>query len=907
MKILKKDKVIFKKLMYNKLHSTNQRQRFFKVSIKKKFLFIPIIFAILSILALFISSASVQSTFNTHVHVTHPIYKAVFELEINYKEALAEVLKNEHHGSELEHINALFEDAVKDFNQAFQIYKQELNTQNSSLIQSMFDDFQTDAKKLFQLSQEQKEKIQTRRVLLNDHLEHYLDDQLQNYLNKSRHNNLEKIIILNEIEINIHELISAVRGYLIKNDSFLQARVDDSIVDVESWLAQYKALQCDTFENEVLHLIEKDLHSVENLSKEIMALEDEILIISHKLEKSGVEFDRLLDDVVQIEMENFLKNETEDIQSKMKSLFALLIALVVVFIVISFKNTRLVINDISALLQAVTEFEKTGQITPLQYSDDELGNLSRSMHSMMSTLDQELSKNRELLVKFTLVAKLTNQGIWKWNFTDDSLEWDDIMFKLYGMNRKDITYLNWSRSLHPDDREASQNKLLLAKETHTDFQDIYRIVLSNGEIRHIKAVATLEFDKEGKATSMIGSNLDISESIQYQEKLRQAKEKAEDAAKAKSDFLANMSHELRTPLNGMLGFVAHLLKNDYDEDTLRELRIINNSGKQLLEVINDILDFSKIEAGMLSIESQPYDIRELISMSRDTYLQIANDKSINLQCVIDDNTPQILKGDQVRIRQIIYNLLSNAVKFTPENGEITLNINYENNANILTISIKDTGIGIPQNKLESIFEAFSQEDISTTRKYGGTGLGLTLSMQLVKMMGGDIKVDSVVGKGSTFTVELPTQVCDNVEKCLGRIEQVDDIEDIRFNGKVLVVEDNKTNQMLITMILGDLGLDFEIANDGVHALEKFKSNRYDLVFMDENMPNMNGIEATSQIRALESNESLDPTPIVALTANALSNDKKRFLDAGMDDYIPKPYSERDIVAMLQKYLPGKED
>ena len=377
--------------------------------------------------------------------------------------------------------------------------------------------------------------------------------------------------------------------------------------------------------------------------------------------------------------------------------------------------------------------------------------------------------------------------------------------------------------------------------------------------------------------------------------------KALQASKCKSDFLANMSHEIRTPLNGMLGFVDVLLKNETEEEKQKKLKIIKSSGKQLLEIVNDILDYSKIEAGKFSLESQPYHTRELIYETSDTFLEIAKEKKIDLHCVVDESIPQMLIGDEVRIKQVLYNLLSNAVKFTQENGKITISLKYDKLLQRMSIEVEDTGIGIAKDKLNDIFLAFTQEDISTTKKYGGTGLGLTLTLKLVKLMGGEMRVQSVVDVGSTFIVELPSAVCQELEQCW-KNESTKDETSFSFDGHILVVEDNKTNQMLICIILKDLGLTFDLANDGIEALEKYKSNTYDVVLMDENMPNMNGIEATQHIKELQQKENSPRVPIIAVTANGLSSDKKRFIDAGMDDYIPKPYSEEDIIKVLQKYL-----
>ena len=394
--------------------------------------------------------------------------------------------------------------------------------------------------------------------------------------------------------------------------------------------------------------------------------------------------------------------------------------------------------------------------------------------------------------------------------------------------------------------------------------------------------------------------------LEKEKSLIEAKEYAEKATRTKGEFLANMSHEIRTPMTGILGFVEQLSKGETQVDRIKKFNVIQNSGKQLLNIINDILDFSKIESGKMDIDAHPYHVKELVENATDIFSQLASKKNIGFSYVFDSNLPKYILGDETRINQVVFNLLSNAVKFTPDSGKVTLSVKYRYETKAMYIAIKDTGVGISQEKLEKIFEAFSQEDTSTTRKYGGTGLGLAISSKLIGMMGGKLQVRSVLGEGSEFYFEIPVVECKDEECYKEKISQNEEMSDIVFKGHLLVVEDNKTNQMLMGMILDDLGITFDIANDGVEAIEHFRSDTYDMIMMDENMPNMNGVEATKQIRDMEEKSSLKQTPIVAVTANAMLSDRDRFLDAGMNDYISKPYSEADIVSVLKKYIKPTE-
>ena len=370
--------------------------------------------------------------------------------------------------------------------------------------------------------------------------------------------------------------------------------------------------------------------------------------------------------------------------------------------------------------------------------------------------------------------------------------------------------------------------------------------------------------------------------------------KLKEAVEIKSNFLANMSHEIRTPLNGILGFVDILKDNIKEKENKKYLKIINNSSHHLLGVIDDILDFSKIENGKLSIEFIDFNIKKELQSIVDLFMVRANDNNISIEVNFDNDLPHVLVGDVLRIKQVLSNLLSNAIKFTPQGKKIYLNIKYIKN--LLHVNVKDEGIGISQNRIAHIFEAFAQEDNSTTRKYGGTGLGLTISYNLVKAMSGELKLKSELGLGSEFYFSIPLKVSTQNIKTISK-KSINILE-----GEILVVEDNKSNQMFMKVILKNMGLKFDIAQDGQEAVNMFNKNKYDAILMDENMPNMNGIEATKQIINIEQSRQLPHTPIVALTANALKGDRERFLAAGMDEYLAKPIDKKKLNKILSKYL-----
>ena len=379
-------------------------------------------------------------------------------------------------------------------------------------------------------------------------------------------------------------------------------------------------------------------------------------------------------------------------------------------------------------------------------------------------------------------------------------------------------------------------------------------------------------------------------------KVKLAEEKAKSLNKSKSEFLANMSHEIRTPLNAIVGFMDLLKGTCKDnKEVLEYIKVMQSSSDSLLQIIEDILDFSKIESGKLNIDKIYFNPKEELRSVAHLFDARCSEKNITLIINVDNNMPDSIYSDPLRIKQIIANLLSNAIKFTEGGKKIEVDISYEDG--YLKCSVKDEGKGIAKDKIEHIFEAFNQEDNSTTREYGGTGLGLTISSRLAKLLGGELKVESKLGKGSNFYFKIPAKPGERVE------EKDQSSKDASFEGKkALLVEDNRANQMLMNIILKKLKVEFDIANNGKEAVELYKQNSYDFILMDENMPIMSGIEATKEILEYEKTNNLKHTPIIALTANAIKGDKERFLEAGMDEYLSKPVKLQDFKNLIRELL-----
>jgi len=413
---------------------------------------------------------------------------------------------------------------------------------------------------------------------------------------------------------------------------------------------------------------------------------------------------------------------------------------------------------------------------------------------------------------------------------------------------------------------------------------------------------------EEKTSELKKLNKTLEDKIKLRTKeLEIQKNKAQRYAKAKSRFLANMSHEIRTPLNSILGFITLLKDEDLNKSAKNYVNIIEKASKSLLNIINDILDLSKIEEGKVSIEQIEFNLDDEIESIVQLFYSIVNEKNITLK-IEKINTNCNIISDPVRIKQIITNLLSNAIKFTPNNKKVELYIKYDPEKSILTISVLDEGIGIKQEDLKKIFEAFSQADDSTTRKFGGTGLGLSISALLVKLLGGELKVESKIGKGSRFYFSIPVKKGNDflIQK------EEEKIITTEFDYNILLAEDNKANQMFMKVILKKLGLFIDIANDGIEAINMYKKNytKYDLILMDENMPNMLGTDATKEIRKFEKENNLKPVYIIALTANALTGDREKFINAGMDEYLTKPLDIeklKDILRKLKNDIISKKD
>ncbi|GAB3197286.1 PAS domain S-box-containing protein [Pontibacter aydingkolensis] len=413
------------------------------------------------------------------------------------------------------------------------------------------------------------------------------------------------------------------------------------------------------------------------------------------------------------------------------------------------------------------------------------------------------------------------------------------------------------------------------------------------------------YDEQGHITGVTGFAVDITERVKNERELLKAKEVAENSSRIKEQFLANISHEIRTPMNGIIGLANVLRKTELEPEQQKYLNAIRKSADNLMQIINDLLDFSKISSNQFAFEEVQFNLAELVQDIVDLMDNKAREKQNQLTTHIGDDVPLQVNGDPLRLRQVILNLVSNATKFT-QNGKIKILVNaLEEHAEtiVLEFTVEDTGIGIPPEKHKAVFESFNQGSNDTTRKYGGTGLGLTISKNIVEMQGGTISVRSQPQAGSAFTFSIPFKKVHNPEQLAAEsaIEEEEETFLNKLSGiKVLLAEDNEINQLLLTTILANWGVETDVVTNGLDALEKAFSKPYDLILMDMQMPVLDGYEAIEQLRASACvNASL---PVISLTAHAAHDEIKKCLASGATAYLSKPFDTNDLFKTIVKLI-----
>jgi len=700
---------------------------------------------------------------------------------------------------------------------------------------------------------------------------------------------------------------------------------------------------------------------------------------------------------------NIINKEIDKLEKEQKIIYITFILLLIFLIYITFKQ---IYQSFSIVKRFFYNFKDTSErldLESLYFTElQDIAQIVNDMISRRESAEKEASHETKILEEYkkvidssALVSKTDIKGIITYankTFCDVSgYSYDELVGQSHNVIR------------HPSTPSSLFKKLWQTIESKQIFFGTIKNRAKNGKPYYVDVTIAPILNEDNIIEEYIAIRHNVTPLVE-------AKERADAAESAKDLFLSNMSHEIRTPLNAIRGFVNLLEPEMKSEKGLKYLNIVEESSDSLLSIVNDILDFAKIRSGNFAIDSHEFNIFESIESIFELFYAKAYDKSINFVTFIDPAFSKCLYADIQRIKQILINYLSNALKFTPDGGQIDVNITFDNHISYLNLAVKDSGIGIEEEKKYTIFRAFSQANDSTSRNYGGTGLGLSICKNLAILMGGDVGLTSTLGDGSTFTLSIPVKVCNeqsmattalktmkemNViflsstiySKLLHRyfdvfgvevldkeeykkiskpiyvffdasntpnegieefvkspfnlvaivdkeynisllpnrckvltlpltplkivdimvdkisiLDNVDKKEQFRFNGRILVAEDNSANQLLIDEMLNRYGIEYNIVDDGQEAMRLFKENSYDIVFMDNHMPNQDGITTIKKILEYEKDMGAKHTPIVMLSANVMQEDQEKFVAAGADDFLGKPMDINKFILILEKYL-----
>jgi len=567
-----------------------------------------------------------------------------------------------------------------------------------------------------------------------------------------------------------------------------------------------------------------------------------------------------------------------------------------------------------ALQDLQKERERTRQLmAELDRQNHELDRLRSSVHRESNSRLLAEEALDETSDRLQLAVEAAGLALWDWQLPSKQVfltaRWGEMLGDLAVEGYWDTKAL--IERVHPDDRaraQAAVRDLLDGRQQRTVVQ--CRVRTADGWLWIESHGMVAEHDTKGRPLRLMGTHADISERKRVEAEGAQARALAEQASQAKSEFLANISHEVRTPLNALMGLTRLLMDSPLNAEQKSWLDLMDSSAHALLSLLNDVLDLSRIEAGKLSMESVQFPLRDTLEEVSALYAEQARTKPLDWELQLSTQLPDRMQGDPGRLRQVLNNLLSNALKFTPRGGRIRLVADLlpasAGAARQLRLQVQDSGVGIAKKHQSTIFDAFTQADASTARKFGGSGLGLAICSRLVRLMGGRIELLSELGQGSTFTVILPLGETTATDS--GPLSAPMELNELamagdRFAGLcVLVAEDHPVNELLMKQLLQRLGCHVRMARDGEQAVAQWEQGGVDLVLMDVQMPGSNGLEATRRIREREIQLGRPHTPIVAVTANAMNGDREACLLAGMDGYTPKPVSPQALIRAMDEAL-----
>jgi len=536
-------------------------------------------------------------------------------------------------------------------------------------------------------------------------------------------------------------------------------------------------------------------------------------------------------------------------------------------------------------------------LTPWRDSAGKVGGVILVSHDV-TALVEAMEQTRRSEERLRVAMELASIKTYEFDHARREISFGGVLFA-GGPGGDDFEAANravW-QTIHPDDRPAALALWTRHLDEGAPFKTQFRLTQDDGSHRWVEGASEVIRGPDGEVERVIGAMRDIDREKRNEFDLVNARDAAEAANRAKSTFLATMSHEIRTPLNGVLGMAQAMAADELSPTQRERLDVVRQSGEGLLAILNDVLDLSKIEAGKLELEEAVFSIAEVAQSAYAAFTALANAKALGFDLSIDPAAQGLYRGDPTRVRQILYNLISNGLKFT-QIGDVRIRV--ETGGLGLRLSITDTGMGIPAERLKNLFQKFEQADASTTRRFGGTGLGLAICRELAELMGGSITAESAEDQGSCFIVELPLERVS--EKALAAKEATPaaPAPAPSMGLRVLAAEDNAVNQLVIRTLLEQAGIEPLVVADGLQALEAWAREPWDLILMDVQMPLMDGPTATLEIRRRELAEGRLRTPVIALTANAMSHQIAEYRAAGMDAIVAKPIDVgRLLEAMLQ--------